>query len=163
MVEGNRWSDRWVDRRGEVREKTNVSASGCVGECAMCMWRDWRKRRTRVAQENEKRRTVFIMLMLCNYSWPWPKIDVDIVGCWVEPRGSFYPLLTLSFSHQSQSSLSFILYIFAQRYACFSIRKILWRGSLEWNGSEGEDRIGTFPIPALHFASKNFSLSSSLS
>jgi hypothetical protein len=33
--------------------------------------------------------------MPCNYSWPWPKIDVDIVGCWVEPRGDFYTLLPI--------------------------------------------------------------------
>lgn len=145
MVEGNR-SDQiggQIDAEKKERKRTCLFRVG-VGECAMCMWRDWRKRRTRVAQENEKRRTVFIMLMLCNYSWPWPKIDVDIVGCWVEPRGSFYPLLTLSFSEplvplfHSLYSLNVTL---VSRFERFSLA---WLSGMKWFRGRRSDRLFSY-------------------
>lgn len=148
MERGNRWSDRWIDGHREERGRMNARVCVWVGVCVRArMWRDWRKSGTRVAQENEKRRTVFIMLMPCNYSWPWPKIDVDIVGCWLEPRGGFYPLLTLSFSYPyGHPSISFSS--FAQRYACFSIRRIprLCPG-MKWFRGWRSNR--TSPIPTL--------------
>lgn len=81
--------------------------------------------------------------MPCKYSWPWPKIDVDIVGCWVEPRGGFYPL-------------SLFLSLFIRRGVLrfrFSIRKIPFRGMKWFRGVE--DRIALFL--SLLYTVENFS------
>lgn len=73
--------------------------------------------------------------MPCKHSWPWPKIDVDIVGCWVEPRGGFYPLL-------SSPSLIRRGVTLVSR---FSIRKIPSRGpGMKWFNRGVEDRIALF-------------------
>lgn len=71
--------------------------------------------------------------MPCNYSWPWPKIDVDIVGCWVEtPRGFLHSSFPLFLALVRLLFISFVL-----------LRLFYDPGYIpaEWNGAEDIDRI----------------------
>lgn len=160
MFEGNRWSDRWINRRGEEREKTNVSASGCGWVCDVHVAWLAKETDTRCPREREETNCLHyanaVQLQLtvaknrCRYRGMLSRTSREFLS---SPRPVFLgPLTVIPLFHSLYIRSTLRLFLDSKDPLAWLSLSL----SLEWNGSEGEDRIGTFPIPTLHFTLKNF-------